>query len=130
MPDAGNQSAIVNSNRRGVYVLVLEAHGTVRVGRLGRQRFDGVYLYVGSALGPGGLKRVERHRAVALGRNKTRRWHIDYLLALGSLRGVFVIETSQKIECAVAQRLSRIAQPVVKGFGSSDCQCCTHLFRL
>jgi Uri superfamily endonuclease len=116
--------------QRGVYVLVIEARGAAVVGRLGRQRFDGLYLYVGSALGPGGLKRIERHRAVAMGRNKTRRWHIDYLLALGSLRGVFVIETSQKLECTVAQRLSRIAQPVVKGFGSSDCQCCTHLFRL
>ncbi len=116
--------------QRGVYVLVIEAHGATVVGRLGRQYFDGIYLYVGSALGPGGLKRVERHRAVAAGLNKTRRWHIDYLLALGSLRGVFVIETSQKLECAVAQRLSRIAQPAVKGFGSSDCRCVSHLFRL
>ncbi len=118
------------SERRGVYVLVIEAHGAAVVGRLGRQHFDGIYLYVGSALGPGGFKRIERHRAVAIGRNKTRRWHIDYLLALGSLRGVFVIETAQKIECAVAQGLSRLAQPVVKGFGSSDCRCFTHLFRL
>ncbi|MCL6641950.1 MAG: GIY-YIG nuclease family protein [Candidatus Bipolaricaulota bacterium] len=116
--------------QRGVYVLVIEAHGAAVIGRLGRQDFDGIYLYVGSALGPGGLKRIERHRAVAMGLNKTRRWHVDYLLALGHLRGVFVIETSQKLECAVAQSLAGIAQPVVKGFGSSDCRCFSHLFRL
>lgn len=119
------------ANKRGVYVLVIEAHGSVSVGRLGRQSFDGIYLYVGSALGPGGFKRIERHRAVAQGQNKTRRWHIDYLLALGCLRGVFVIETSEKkLECAVARGLARVAQPVIKGFGSSDCRCATHLFYL
>lgn len=111
-------------------MLVIEAHGETEIGRLGCQRFDGIYLYVGSALGPGGFKRVERHRAVAQGRNKTRRWHVDYLLALGSLREVFVIETSQKLECALAQALARVAQPAVRGFGSSDCRCFTHLFRL
>lgn len=121
----------MNSNRRGVYVLVIETHGKATIGRLGHQRFDGIYLYVGSALGPGGFKRVERHRAVAQGHNKTRRWHIDYLLALGRLRGVFVIETSEKkLECALARGLARVVQPVVKGFGSSDCRCATHLFYL
>jgi len=115
---------------KGVYVLAIEAHGFAHVGRLGLQRFDGLYLYVGSALGPGGLKRVERHRAVALGQNKTRRWHVDHLLALGELKGVFVLETEERLECALAQELGKRFEPAVRGFGSSDCRCRTHLFRV
>lgn len=119
------------ANGRGVYVLVIEAHGQTRVGRLGRQTFDGIYLYIGSALGPGGFKRVERHRAVAQGRNKTRRWHIDYLLGVGQLKGVLLVETSDKTaECALAETLAGFADPAIAGFGASDCRCVTHLFRL
>ena len=114
---------------KGVYVLAIEVHGATRVGRLGLHRFDGLYLYVGSALGPGGLKRVERHRAVASGQNRTKRWHIDYLLALGELKGVFVLETGERLECALAQELEKRFEPAVRGFGSSDCRCETHLFR-
>jgi len=118
------------SRMRGLYVLAIEAHGEVEVGRLGPQRFDGLYLYVGSALGPGGLKRVERHLAVAQGRHPTRRWHIDHLLALGELKGVFILKTEEKLECALAQELGKRFEPAVRGFGSSDCRCRTHLFRV
>ncbi len=112
-------------------MLVIEAHGTVCVGRLGQRSFDGVYLYVGSAMGPGGFKRVERHRAVAQGRNKTKRWHIDYLLGLGQLKGALLFETSDRaMECALAEALAGCAEPVITGFGASDCRCQTHLFRL
>lgn len=111
-------------------MLAVEAHGEIEVGRLGRQRFDGLYLYVGSALGPGGLRRVERHRAVAQGRNQTRRWHIDYLLALGELRQIFIIETDERLECTLAEELGKRFEPTVKGFGSSDCRCRTHLFAI
>lgn len=116
---------------KGVYVLVIEAHGQTEVGSLGSQSFDGVYLYVGSALGPGGFMRVERHRAVAEGRNKTRRWHIDYLLGIGQLKGALLFETADKaMECALAEQLGRCAEPAIAGFGASDCRCSTHLFRL
>ncbi|MFN4217844.1 MAG: GIY-YIG nuclease family protein [Candidatus Bipolaricaulia bacterium] len=112
-------------------MLVIEAHGQTRVGRLGPQSFDGIYLYVGSALGPGGFKRIKRHRAVAEGRNQTRRWHIDYLLSLGQLRGALLFKTSDKtMECALAKQLACFAEPVIAGFGASDCRCQTHLFRL
>ncbi len=85
---------------------MIEAHGKTQIGRLGRQHFDGIYLYVGSAMGSGGFKRIERHRAIARGQNKSRRWHIDYLLALGELKGAFISEAaesaSQRFECALA----------------------------
>jgi Uri superfamily endonuclease len=121
----------LGESARGVYVLVIEAHGTVCVGCLGLQSFDGVYLYVGSALGPRGFKRIERHRAVAEGRNKTKRWHIDYLLRLGQFKGALLFETQDKTtECALAKGLARSAEPVIAGFGASDCRCQTHLFRV
>jgi endonuclease-3 len=109
--------------------LAIEAHGEIEVGRLGPQRFDGLYLYVGSALGPGGLKRIERHLAVAQGRNLARHWHIDYLLALGELKQIFVMETTERLECLLAQELSMRFDPAIIGFGSSDCSCKTHLFK-
>lgn len=111
-------------------MLVIEAHGKTQVGCLGRRCFDGIYLYVGSAMGPGGFKRIERHRAVACGRNKTRRWHIDYLLALGELRGAFIIATNKDMECALARELAKRTEPAVEGFGASGCLCLTHLFKV
>jgi Uri superfamily endonuclease len=118
--------------KKGVYVLVVEAHGEIEVGRLGSQRFAGTYLYVGSALGPGGFRRIARHRDVAEGRNQTRRWHIDHLLSLGQLRKAFLAEMDQGLglECALAAELAKRAEPVIEGFGASDCRCKTHLFRL
>jgi len=109
---------------------MIEAYGTTQVGRLGRQHFDGLYLYVGSAMGAGGFKRIERHRAVACGRNKTRHWHIDYLLALGKLKGAFALETQKWTECALVRELAKKAEAVIPGFGASDCHCRTHLFKV
>ena len=65
---------------KGIYTLVLSlsADQTVEVGSLGPVLFSkGYYAYTGSARGPGGLSRVERHISVMEGKNQTRRWHID-----------------------------------------------------
>lgn len=114
---------------KGVYVILIEALGKVKVGRLGNLSFDGAYLYVGSAQGAGGIKRVDRHLQVACGNNPTKRWHIDYLLKAGRPKDIFVAFTERKVECKLAQRLSREAIPVISGFGASDCKCRTHLFK-
>ncbi|GBD08660.1 hypothetical protein HRbin22_00901 [Candidatus Thermoflexus japonica] len=114
---------------RGVYVLWLEVSGEVRIGRLGRWRLDGGYAYVGSARGPGGFRRLQRHREVAEGRNPTRRWHIDFLLAVGAWRGAFILETDDpRMECRLARALAERLPPAIPRFGSSDCRCPTHLF--
>lgn len=119
----------MGSGRRGVYVLCLEVFGDVTIGRRGRWRLAGVYAYVGSARGPGGFRRLQRHRRVAAGRNPTRRWHIDYLLAVGRWRGAFVMETEDPtMECTLAKALAQCWPPAIPRFGSSDCQCPTHLF--
>lgn len=112
---------------KGIYILAVEAHGEVEIGRLGKACFDGLYLYIGSALGPGGFKRLERHLAVAHGKRKVRRWHIDYLLAIGEPKEVFVKEAEEGQECALARELARYFKPAVPGFGCSDCRCRTHL---
>jgi len=116
----------------GVYVLVLSlaCAKRVTVGQLRTIEFaPGFYAYVGSAMGPGGFKRVARHLDVSTGRNKTHKWHIDYLSAVAEIIGISKIVTGDRIECKMARNLA--LNPVltgVAGFGSSDCRCCTHLF--
>ena len=116
----------------GVYVLVLSlaCAKRVTVGQLRTIEFaPGFYAYVGSAMGPGGFKRVARHLDVSTGRNKTHKWHIDYLSAVAEIIGISKIVTGDRIECEMARNLA--LNPVltgVAGFGSSDCRCSTHLF--
>ena len=109
--------------------MLLDAHGPLRVGRLGVLCFDGWYVYVGSALGPGGLKRLQRHFEYADRRDAPMRWHVDALLGAGALRGAVVGVTDERMECRLAHALGVELIPAFTGFGSSDCSCATHLFR-
>src|SRR6056297_1895517 len=114
----------------GTYTLVLEreSDGPVEVGALGDVAFAaGWYAYTGSALGPGGFSRVERHRAVARGENDARHWHIDYLLGDDATSVDSVVTTPAAIECAVARRLVDTVGGAVPDFGCSDCDCSSHL---
>jgi Uri superfamily endonuclease len=120
----------MSEHATGVYLLFISARGLARVGRLGEKRFDGTYVYVGSARGPGGIKRLHRHYQVARGGRSGGRWHIDRLLALGQLEAALFIHTQEPVECHLAQRVSRVAALAVPGFGSTDCRCPGHLFRL
>lgn len=115
-----------DSMPRGTYIIALRLAEpvTVNVGALGTHRFDSeLYKYVGSAEGPGGFKRVDRHRRVANGDNDARHWHIDYLLAEAEIVESWSYPAS--IECDLANRMD--GRPVT-GFGASDCHCSTHLF--
>jgi Uri superfamily endonuclease len=113
--------------RRGAYILVfrLDEDETLEIGRLGRARFErGVYAYVGSAMG--GLDaRVARHLREA----KRTHWHIDYLLARATVTRVLEFETPRRIECELSGQVSELAgsSMPVRGFGSSDCGCWSHL---
>lgn len=123
------KQTLPNGAARGVYVLWLEVFGEVAVGRFGRWRLAGTYAYVGSAQGPGGFRRLQRHRDVAEGRNPTRRWHIDFLLAAGTWRGAFILQTQDpSMECHLARMLAQQLPSAIPRFGSSDCRCPTHLF--
>ncbi|MBE6524640.1 MAG: GIY-YIG nuclease family protein [Thermoplasmata archaeon] len=113
--------------RKGTYVILifLGSDTEIRVGALGTFRFsEGVYCYVGSALG--GLDpRIRRH----LRKDKVLKWHADYLTTRADSCRAYISYPDYIPECDLA----RIAvacgmEPSVKGFGCSDCGCYTHLF--
>jgi Uri superfamily endonuclease len=62
-----------------------------------------------------------------MSKKKTARWHIDYLTNKASVWSVVTFDSSQKLECALAEALGRQAAPI-SGFGCSDCDCTSHLF--
>jgi len=121
----------MNHNRKGVYVLILklDEESNIQIGKLGKFQFrKGFYAYIGSALGTGGFKRVERHFNVSTGKNPTRKWHIDYLLPKSKIINVILIPTEDTIECELARNLRKISGiSVISGFGCTDCRCETHL---
>ncbi|AXR78431.1 GIY-YIG nuclease family protein [Natrarchaeobaculum sulfurireducens] len=112
----------------GTYVLVVNVaeQSTIEVGALGDRTFEvGAYAYVGSAFGPGGFSRVERHRELATGQRTTRHWHVDYLLGhrATTLESVVTFPDADR-ECELATSLP--GEPV-PDFGASDCGCSAHL---
>jgi Uri superfamily endonuclease len=114
----------------GTYALVLEAvlAKDVQIGRLGvLHLLPGIYVYVGSALGPGGLAARVGHHAR---REKTRRLHIDYLRAETRLVAVWFTTGTRRRECRWAAILQRTTatQVLLEGFGASDCCCQSHLW--
>jgi len=112
----------------GTYTLLIErtAGDSVSVGALGEVEFPaGWYAYTGSALGPGGFSRIDRHERVVAGEHDARHWHVDYLLGDpdSGLDGV-VRSPGADAECAVARAVDGDAVPA---FGCSDCDCDSHL---
>lgn len=115
---------------RGTYQLLLrlDKPKRLRIGKLGTFSFPaGYYLYTGSAHN-GLAQRLRRH----LRKRKRFRWHIDYLLRHAHIRGVALFVNPLRLECCLnrATLQQPDAQVVVKGFGSSDCRCLTHLVYL
>ena len=116
---------------KGAYCLCIKIREdiTVEVGALGNITFPkGEYVYVGSALNS--LEpRIERHMLTSTGDHKVTHWHIDYLLREPSvtIHIVYVIETDEKLECSIAEKVAEKGQPV-RGFGCSDCRCVSHLY--
>lgn len=114
----------------GTYILLLELVHPMRVAIGRRRRFNleaGLYAYVGSALGPGGLRaRLRRHVAASA----RRHWHLDHLAPLARVRGALVREGPPRLECAWARWVGSQSTSCVRGFGASDCACAGHLFLL
>jgi Uri superfamily endonuclease len=114
---------------KGIYILVVSVSKdiNVNVGALGSVNFEkGVYAYVGSA--QNNLeKRIERH----LRKTKQKFWHIDYILDDANVKvlKVFYENAGKSEECKVANKIGERCVPT-KGFGSSDCKCKSHLFKL
>ena len=115
--------------RRGTYALLLRFDRDVEaeIGSLGRVELAaGDYCYTGSAMG--GLdQRVSRH----LSHEKKIRWHIDNLTVICSDMKAFEHEGTDIGECDLANLMLSMGNiPAVAGFGCSDCDCQTHLFRI
>ena len=112
----------------GTYVVVFElaTRRPIEVGALGTHEMAaGDYVYVGSALGPGGFGRAERHRRHLDEDDGTVHWHVDALTTLPETSFVAgLLVPARDVECEVARRLP---PGPIDGFGSSDCGCRSHL---
>ena len=116
--------------RPGTYVLVLSSRSTnlIKIGRLGAlQLQSGFYLYVGSALGPGGVRaRLAHHLKLS----RRPHWHIDYLRAHTGVEDIWYRLDTRRFEHVWAEHigLAEEASVPLVGLGSTDCGCESHLF--
>jgi Uri superfamily endonuclease len=117
---------------KGSYLLILHLTADVphlQIGRLGCFDFAaGYYLYVGSAFGSGGLSaRLAYHQR----RTKPHpHWHLDYLRPHAHLLEAWTVAGGPALECTWCTILSNLPEVTipVRGFGSSDTHCASHLF--
>ncbi|GCL68155.1 DNA/RNA nuclease SfsA [Veillonella tobetsuensis] len=136
----------------GVYVMVmhLDHDLDLEIGSKGMMHFKkGYYMYVGSAKA-NLTKRIERHKR----KRKKMHWHLDYFRGHCEMIAAVPIRTSGlpleswslthepypsmpsmpdpdievSVECALADAVGAIAEWEVPKFGSSDCDCMSHLF--
>jgi len=118
---------------KGTYCLCIRVDRiiTVEVGAIGINEFQtGYYIYVGSALRS--LEaRIRRHLNTSKGLPTAVHWHIDYLLRedWANIEAVYTLSSDKKMECSIASTISKRGLPI-KRFGSSDCHCDSHLFKV
>jgi len=114
----------------GTYVIWMpsDSRSACRIGRLGTLPLQqGVYAYIGSARGPGGLAARLRHH---LKRTTKPHWHIDYLRQQLPIHEIWYTCGTARLEHPWAKALDALPSnhPPMPGFGSSDCRCPSHLF--
>ena len=110
---------------KGIYFVLSKLKEPIieKVGALGEIEFkDGRYIYVGSA--QNSLEgRISRH----VSPNKSKHWHIDYLLEDAEIEEVLAYNMKKKKECDASRTLKKEFYEI-EGFGCSDCDCSSHLF--
>ncbi|MCF8479763.1 MAG: GIY-YIG nuclease family protein [Rhodospirillum sp.] len=115
---------------KGAYILLIRLAVSVpappSLGPGGSLR-RGLYLYCGSARGPGGIRaRVGRHMRA----EKGIRWHVDHLTTRAASVRALVFPGGE--ECALLARvlgMEGVSVPL-PGLGASDCATCpAHLLR-
>jgi sugar fermentation stimulation protein A len=114
---------------RGSYLITLHLAepAAIIIGALGTIYFQaGWYAYAGSAQ-RGLAARMARHLRKT---RKARHWHLDYLTPLASDMEAWPVASERNLECGLATALRGIGGQEIPGFGSSDCGCRSHLFRL
>lgn len=117
---------LVNPNDH-LYAIYLYVHTEKKlvIGKLGEFTFQkGTYVYVGSAK-RNIQARINRHRAL----DKIKKWHFDYLRPAGTITKIITYGNDLR-ECELLEKLRKKENGSfpVKGFGSSDCKCYSHLF--
>ncbi len=118
------------NNYKGTYALFMTLPEDLRIetGSLGEVFYEaGEYCYVGSAMN--GLRhRILRH----MSSEKNIRWHIDRITVNAVNMSAYVSEGTNCVpECFMADiAMKKGLNPYIKGFGSSDCKCHTHLFKV
>ncbi len=124
----------------GSYILKMRLGAPIKitVGKMGEIDFPAaIYYYVGSALNGNLISRVSRH--VKPPAAKKTHWHIDYLLAHQDVivEQIFTIPSPMREECDLAKELWELIKKKneeqsgwgrIRNFGSSDCDCDSHLF--
>ncbi len=116
---------------KGAYVVWLEAnaYGRVTIGKLGTMPLQpGYYAYIGSAMGPGGIRaRLSHHLRIAA----RPRWHIDYLRTVCDVCELWYGVTDDKVEHRWVAAMAELPSAMIAmpGFGASDHPGATHLFR-
>ena len=130
MADRHDRTAVGMRSAPGSYAILLACSSVhrLRIGRLGWLVTEpGCYVYVGSALGPGGVAaRVGRH----LRQSVRRHWHVDYLRPATCLTECWLAYDPSRREHEWADAFAGMpgsSVPLV-GFGCSDCGCESHLF--
>ena len=120
---------------KGSYILVIYVSENMEliVGALGKISFEkGFYLYIGSGMGSNGSTALETrvNRHIRPSTEKKIHWHIDYLLdhERSSINRLYLIPSLYRLECIIARGIIVISDNFIRDFGSSDCQCRSHLF--
>jgi len=132
-----NQGRVLGSLGKGLYLLLLELDHVIDPVIAGQRLAlgPGLYVYVGSACGPGGLRaRLARHLC---GRRRRLHWHIDKLIVAGLSPRLAIAIPGEKLcrhraepYLALALGATSAFKPVGRGVGSSDDKIApTHLYR-
>lgn len=112
---------------KGVYLVFfsLKQGRDIEIGALGDIEFEqGIYVYAGSGR-TSVKKRIQRH----FSQEVNKFWHIDYFSEVAEPVDYFILPEKSDYECFMASELEEMAEPV-EDFGSSDCDCRSHLFRI
>jgi Uri superfamily endonuclease len=117
---------IKNKVLKGTYCLIIfnTKEKEILIGKLGKIRFQkGSYVYIGSAMNYL-IPRLKRH----LTKDKKIHWHIDYLLKSKDIAIEEIIFNigEERVECDLAKRIAKYGKELAN-FGSSDCNCNSHL---
>lgn len=115
---------------KGIYLLYLKIldNVNIEVGKLGSFKLEkGTYIYVGSD-----QRNVERRIQRHVSKKKKKKWHIDYVTSheKAIVKAACIYDLPKEYECKLANVLLEMGFNMVKGFGSSDCRCISHFFKI